>query len=61
MVFYGILLIAQLSTHIRYAPSFFGVNSTKTTQGLKLSRMNPLLNNSSTCFCYSECSIGFIW
>jgi len=55
-----ILLIAQLSTRIRHVPSFFGVNSAKTAQGLKLSRMNSLLNNSSTCLCNSACSIVFI-
>ena len=49
--FIVILLIARLSTHIRHVPSFFGVNNVGTVQGLKLSRMNSLLNNSSTCLC----------
>lgn len=35
-----ILLVAQLLTHILLVPSFLGVNSAVTAQGLKLSRMN---------------------
>jgi len=31
-----ILLIAQLSTHIRHVPSFFGAKSARTVHGLKL-------------------------
>ena len=55
-----ILLIARLSTHIRHVPSFFGAKSVRTAHGLKLSLMNPLSSNSSTCRYNFACSVGFI-
>lgn len=36
-----ILLMAQLSTHIRQLSSFFGVSSASTVHGLMLSHINP--------------------
>jgi len=53
-----LLIAARLSTHIRHVPSF-GVKSARTAHGLKLSLMNPLSSNSSTC-CNSVCSILLI-
>ncbi|KAK4597706.1 hypothetical protein RGQ29_015286 [Quercus rubra] len=44
-----ILLIAQLSTHIRQLLSFFGVNNASTAHGLILSLICPLLRSLSTC------------
>ena len=51
-----ILLIARLSTHIYHDPSFFVVSRVGTPQGLKLSRIKPLVSNSSTCLFNSACS-----
>ncbi|KAK4549009.1 hypothetical protein RGQ29_032769 [Quercus rubra] len=53
-----ILLMAQLSTHILQVPSFFGVKSARTTEGLILSQKNPFLISSSTCLCNLACSVG---
>ena len=36
-----ILLMARLSTHILHVPSFFGVKSAGTVQGLRLSLITP--------------------
>jgi hypothetical protein len=42
------LFMAQQSTHMRQVPFFLGTKITGTSQGLRLSRMYPLSNNSWT-------------
>ena len=46
------------SVHIRHPPSFFGISTVGTAQGLKLSFTNPLSNRSWTYFLISSFSWG---
>jgi len=43
-----ILLIARLSIHILYKPSFLSISKADTAQGLRLSLIWPLDNKAST-------------
>ena len=44
-----ILLISLESVHILHPPSFFGLSTVGTSQGLKLYFTNPFSNSSCTC------------
>ena len=55
-----ILLMALESVHILQPPSFFGLSTVGTAQGLRVSLINPLSSNSCTCFLTSSFSAGVI-
>jgi len=54
------LLITQQSIHIHQFLSIFGTRSTRTAQGLMLSRMYPSNINSPTCLWSSLVSSGLL-
>ena len=60
LYFTVILLIAQLSTHIRHQPSFLGVRRTDTAHGLMLIYIHPCSRSSATCRRISSLSFGLI-